>query len=120
MLRSDATLTRPVEPPPPLATDNLLENTDGVLRPPPRSAVFSRGGTLLPSSYADARYIDAVIVSQALASFAIEQYTLYGERDDVREDDGTAPSPTVLNNLLYYMQLRESVGRSKTRSLSNR
>ena len=27
-------------------------------------AVFSRGGTLLPSSYADARYIDAVIVTK--------------------------------------------------------
>ena len=38
---------------PPLATDNLLENTDGV----------SRGGSLLPSSCADARCIDAVVVS---------------------------------------------------------
>ena len=45
----------------PLATDNLLENTDGVLRPVwgGRSipSVFSRGGTLLPSIYADACYI---------------------------------------------------------------
>ena len=29
-------------------------------------SVFSRGGSLLPSSYADARYIDAVIVSKAV------------------------------------------------------
>ena len=29
--------------------------------------MFSRGGTLLPSIYADARYIDAVIVSKAAA-----------------------------------------------------
>ena len=43
----------------------LLENTDGrVLRPPPPS-VFSRGGSLLPFIYADARCIDAVVVSQA-------------------------------------------------------
>ena len=51
-------------PAPPLTTDNLLENTGGV-----RStlSVFSRDGTLLPSSYADARYIDAVIVSKAFA-----------------------------------------------------
>ena len=55
---------------PPLATDNLLENTDGVPRPdvPPQlcrgtPSVFSRGGTLLPSIYGDARYIDAVLVS---------------------------------------------------------
>ena len=40
---------------PPLATDNLLENTAG----------YPRGGSLLPSSYADACYIDAVIVSKA-------------------------------------------------------
>ena len=40
----------------PLATDNLLESTDGVLHPK-----FSRGGSLLPSIYADARYIDAVV-----------------------------------------------------------
>ena len=46
----------------PLATDNLLENTDRVLRLP---SVFSQRGSLLPSIYADARYIDAVIVSQA-------------------------------------------------------
>ena len=56
---------------PPLATENLLENTDGVPRPPTpvgRStpSVFSRSGsTLLPSLYADARYIDDVIVSKA-------------------------------------------------------
>ena len=49
----------PVESPP-LATDNLLENADGGT-----PSVFSRGGTLLPSVYADARYVDAVIVSKA-------------------------------------------------------
>ena len=45
----------------PLATDNLLESTDGVLHPK-----FSRGGSLLPSIYADARYIDAVVVPPGL------------------------------------------------------
>ena len=50
---------------PPLATEKLLESTDGVLRP---SSVFSQGGSLLPSIYADARCIDAVIVSQAKIS----------------------------------------------------
>ena len=50
-------------PPPPLATDNLLENTDGGRITP---SLFPRGGTLLPSSYADARNIDAVIVSKAV------------------------------------------------------
>ena len=35
-------------------------STGGVIRPP---SVFSRGGSLLPSLYADARYIDAVVVS---------------------------------------------------------
>ena len=44
--------------PPPLATENLLDNTDGVLRPPPERGV-------LPFSYADECCIDAVIVSQA-------------------------------------------------------
>ena len=44
---------------PPLATENLLENTDGVGVPHQCSL---GGGTLLPSSYADARYIDAVVV----------------------------------------------------------
>ena len=59
----------------PFATNNLLENTDGVLRPPsPRGgggsehpiSVLSRDGSLLPSSYADARCIDAVVVSKAV------------------------------------------------------
>lgn len=52
----------------PLATDHLLENTDGVLRQPPKKrggSEFSRGSSLLPSTYADARYIDDVIVSKA-------------------------------------------------------
>ena len=35
-------------------------------------SVFSRGGTLLPSIYADARYIDAVIVSQATLKPSID------------------------------------------------
>ena len=38
---------------------------DGVGRSTP--SVFSRGGTLLPSIYADVRYIDAVVLSQATA-----------------------------------------------------
>ena len=42
----------------PSATENLLENADGGTR-----SVFSRGGALLPSVYADARRcIDAVVV----------------------------------------------------------
>ena len=45
---------------PPLATKNLLENTD--------DQCSLAGGTLLPSIYADARYIDAVIVSKAASS----------------------------------------------------
>ena len=48
---------RPVSEKSPLATENLLENTDGV------PSVFFRDGSLLPSIYADGRYIDAVIVS---------------------------------------------------------
>ena len=50
------------EIPPPLATDNLLESTEGVLRPP---SVFARGCSLLPCSHADACCVDAVIVSKA-------------------------------------------------------
>ena len=49
-------------------TENLLENTDGVPRPPPSTPthppspfVFSRDGSLLPSSYADGRSSDDVI-----------------------------------------------------------
>ena len=52
---------RPVEIPS-LATEDLLENTDGSWSTP---SVFSCGGTMLPSVYADARCIDAVIVSKA-------------------------------------------------------
>ena len=46
---------------PPLATDNLLENTDGALRP--RQCFTSRGGSLLlaASIYADGRSSDDVI-----------------------------------------------------------
>ena len=39
----------------PLATDDLLENTDGIRRP--RQCVFPRGGSLLPSISADVRAI---------------------------------------------------------------
>ena len=49
----------------PLATDNLLESTDGGRR---TTSVLSRGGTLLPCIYADSRYIDAVIVSKGVRS----------------------------------------------------
>ena len=35
-------------------------------------SLFSRGGTLLPSIYADARCIDDVIVSKAIKSIAVE------------------------------------------------
>ena len=53
----------------PLATEYLLESTDGVLRPPlPRGgggrcapSLFSRGGSMLPSIYADGRSPDNVI-----------------------------------------------------------
>ena len=57
---------------PSVATETLLETTDGVLRPPTEVGgsehpfiLFSRGGSLLPSIYADARYIDAVVLSKA-------------------------------------------------------
>ena len=42
----------------PSATENLLENTAG--------PVFSRGGSLLPSMYPDARYADAVVVHKGI------------------------------------------------------
>ena len=58
----------------PLATDHLLENTDGVLHPPapggsdhPIRVLLGRQparAVALPSSYADARYVDAGIVSK--------------------------------------------------------
>ena len=49
----------------PLATEDLLENTDGVGAPHQCS---SQGGILLPSYlYADARCVDAIIVSKATA-----------------------------------------------------
>ena len=53
--------SRPVEIP--IATENLLENTAwvGALH----QCSLGGGGTLLPSICADARYTDAVIVSQA-------------------------------------------------------
>ena len=53
---------RPVEIPP-LATDNLLENTDGVLQPP--ISVLSGRHPATFYIYADARYIDAFIGSKA-------------------------------------------------------
>ena len=48
---------RPVEIPPPLATDNVPEDTDRRRDP----SVTSRGGSLLPSSHADGRSPDDVI-----------------------------------------------------------
>ena len=42
----------------PLATENLLENTGGGRSTP---ISVSRGGSLQPSIYADARYIDDVL-----------------------------------------------------------
>ena len=56
----------------------------GYSDPPPKGrstpSLFSRGGTLLPSIYADARYVDAVIVSKASSSaFGMIGYLyLYG------------------------------------------
>ena len=59
---------------PPLATENLLENTDGVLRPPPPEVgaphqYFSvlSGRYPATSIHADARYVDAVFVKKATA-----------------------------------------------------
>ena len=48
---------------PSLATENLLEDTDGLRRPtPPRKpSVTSRCGSLRPSMCADVHYIDDVI-----------------------------------------------------------
>lgn len=37
--------------------------------------------------------------NDALAAFATEKYTAYGQRADVLNDDGTVPSPTELSNL---------------------
>jgi hypothetical protein len=45
--------SNPPPPLPPLATDNLLENTDGVL--PGTPSFFPRGGSVPPSVYADGR-----------------------------------------------------------------
>ena len=50
--------------PPPLATDNLLENTGGVLHHCSPGAV-----SLLPYVYADVRCIDAVVVSQTVSKW---------------------------------------------------
>ena len=76
-----------------MATEILLENTDGVGAPP---AVFSRGGTLLPSSYADARYIDAydVVVSQASTCMdPPSSKNNYGGRGKPAGDDGDGYDP---------------------------
>ena len=48
-----------------MASRNPLSNRKSTRVPP---SVFPRGGSLLPSIYADARYIDAVIVSKANTS----------------------------------------------------
>ena len=45
-----------------LATEIMLEKTDGGRSTP---SLYSQGGALLPSIYADVRYIGAVIVSKA-------------------------------------------------------
>ena len=60
-------VVRPVEINLLVFTVNLLENTDGVLITPPHQR-FSRDGTLLPSIYADVRYIDDVITIEGLRS----------------------------------------------------
>ena len=69
-------MKKPVENPP-LATDNLLENTDGVSRPPRRrrrrrggrrggfGQLIRPSGRPVSSTYADACYIHAVVVSKA-------------------------------------------------------
>ena len=68
----------------PLATESLLENKNGALQPPPPPEgevgaphqYSLGGGTLLPSICADARYIDAVIVSQASQYHLCQQIPL--------------------------------------------
>ena len=76
-----------------VATENLLENTDGVGAPHHCSLhpLFSRGGTLLPSIYADARYIDAVIVSKATDDVLKQAIALDGEEAQF----AVAPGPAV-------------------------
>ena len=59
-------------PSPPLATDNLLENTDGVLRTSPSPLPRSRDVSLQPSRYADARCV--------LMSSLFQRPILFGTR----------------------------------------
>ena len=54
----------------------------------PTPSVFSRDGSLLPSSHADTRYIDAVIVSKAIAVEQLEQ---------IDSADGSTPSTTAVD-----------------------
>ena len=64
----------------PLATENLLENTDGVL-----DQCSLGGGTLLPSIYADACDVDAVVVSKACTlRRACPRARMAGERGSSR------------------------------------
>ena len=74
-------------------TENLLENTDGGT---PTPSSFPPGSTLLPSIYADARYVDAVIASKALAD--APRYLLY-----VAKLSGVEGSivGTLLNGIRY-------------------
>ena len=44
---------------------------------PPPPLVFSRGGSLLGSSYADARYIDAVIVVSKAIAAKVDAYAAW-------------------------------------------
>ena len=48
--------------------------------PPTPPPLFSRGGSLLPSIYADARYIDAAIVSKASVASYAEIAIAWGEK----------------------------------------
>ena len=65
----------------------MLENTDGILQSPPPS-LFSRGGSLLPSIYADARYIDAVDVSKAVSVDIITILLEYGAEINAKDNSG--------------------------------
>ena len=71
---------------PPQATENLLEDTDGVLRPP-LPLLISRG------IYADARYIDAVIVSvtPARAQALVAPFRAVADKANLDTDEHEHP-----------------------------
>ena len=79
----------------PLATENLLENTDGVLRlSSPLHQCSLGGSSLLPSIYADVRYIDDVIAIEGLATGGYNQAT----KGNIIYDSGHARNTMLFVN----------------------